>query len=1119
MARSARKTKTIPNSDAQLQLLYADDAISKYWSSSLFNTVYLRHDISDKHSCWKNDDDLDFQNFMNTLRNIAAEYKNREKELSNWSETETINNWVKHVLHALGWTNNCTGVQNPFLEETSFRYDNKTYRTDILIVDHPKEKQYVNQAKGDDKLKEARQSILMPVEVKYWQRLEEYRQGKKEEKGRTDNESDDIARTTTPNEQMIQYMDILKKNWGVLTDGARWRLFNAELSSEDAERYYEFNFSALFQAMTTEESELDSLEILAAAKYFYHFFSKFAFYPKNEAERPFVDEVLQYSKKYVNKVEEELKARFVKAMNIACNGLFKSSKVLGQTQDLAVLRNVAESTLFNILFIKSLESRNILPMSSTDYKKISISSIVDKIEKFDPEREDMLNFRELERAFRKGNGNSFLFNTEDTELHDRILRLTGVIHKGATAKDNFGFEIGGFRQSIFSNSEWDIFKTCKIGNLDWVRILFELGYAESESLNRKYQQIPYSYFTPRQLGSIYESFLEYKLDKANSNMIYEKKQWKEVELNSKKYKNSDLPTVRKGELFFTPDNMDRRASGSYYTPDNVVQFMVENCFSEVLQKLSANEILTLKVCDPAMGSGHFLVSALRCLARAYLQKSDSDDISQQQALAQVLHSCIFGVDLNPRAVKLAKMSLWLATASANRKLEDLSDQLKCGDSVSSTSTFDWKNSFTQVFEEGGFNFIVGNPPYFSLNSIENGQNEIKEKLQKRFPASFSGNSDIYFYFIALAPEILKRGGRLSFIVSRSFLEAKFASNLRAHLSLNTTVDHIIDFGNCFVFEDASISTAIINLTNEGKTESFKVYKYLQEEMPETINDKFFSLCESFEVNIDDPSQTWTKGFKSDQYECYRLGELAEIAKSMETGKNDVFTISASEAKKHNIERDLLFKIAKSGSILAFKNDDKERVLIWTYKIDIKKYPNALKYLSKFKDVLAERYDIKSRKANWWEPSNPRNAELFLSDRERMLVPYIAKNNRFYLDKDNHLNDGGDISGIFLNRDCEISGEYICAILNSKLLEDIHHSMAKLKAGGAYEYYNSVLEQLPIPKLQLELKSHKTIYNQIIQISKKAQDKGLSENDSKQLDKLVESAFELIKKKVSMKKSA
>lgn len=778
---SAKKTKISLNDDVQLQLLYGDDARFKYWESHLFNEVYLKRDLPEKQvDKWNSTEEVGFQHFMNVLRNLAAEYKGREKELSNWSETETINNWVKHVLDGLGWKNNCTGVQNPFLEETSFRYDSKTYRTDILIVDHPREKQYVNQATGDSKLVEARNSVIMPIEVKYWQRLEEFRQGRAEEKGRHDIESDDLERTATPNEQIVQYMGFLKKSWGILTDGAKWRLFNSELSSEDVNRYYEFNLYSLIQSINTEENEIDRNEVLEAAKYFYFFFSKDTFSPGETGEESFVGEVLRYSKKYVNKVEEDLKERFVKAMNIACNGLYRIAKATSQSQDLTAIRNVAESTLFNILFIKSLESRGTLPMSSTDYKKISLSNTIDKIERFDPEKEEMLNNRELERAFKKGNGNSFVYTPEGTELHERIVRLTMVINEGSSSKDQFGFEISGFKETVFSDDEWKIFKSCKISNRDWVKILFQLGYADSESLNRKYQQIPYSYFTPRQLGSIYESFLEFKLDRAATDMIFFKHQWQDSK-SVKKIKELDsLPRVSKGDLFFTPDNEDRKATGSYYTPDYIVQFIVAETVSPMLIGRSSSEILDLKICDPAMGSGHFLVSTLNYILKAYLnalvsEGHESREIPLAEVKREILKKCIYGIDLNPRAVKLAKMSLWLETSGINSKSSNLERNLVARNSLViaeeakkhkfNLSSESWlplslKDDFGSHLQSG-FDAIVGNPPYNASNGDSS-----EMMYSKLYPQE--KNLNTANLFVSVSKVLTKESGRIGLIIPKSY---------------------------------------------------------------------------------------------------------------------------------------------------------------------------------------------------------------------------------------------------------------------------------------------------------------------------------------------------------------
>lgn len=848
MAVAAKKSKKSLVAETQLKLLYGEDSITKYWSSSLFNTVYLRHDISEKHSLWNSEDDLNFQNFLNSLKNLAIEYKNQDKELSQWSETETINNWVKHVLHALGWTNNCNGVQNPFLEETSFRFDGKTYRTDILIVDHPKEKQYINQSKGDDKLIEARQAVIMPVEVKYWNRLEEYRQGKLEEKKKNDAESDDISKLTTPNEQTVQYMRILKKNWGILTDGSRWRLFNSDLSSEDAERFYEFNLNSLYNAICTEETEADSREVIEASKYFYHFFSKFAFYPTS-GEEPFVDEVLNYSRKYVNKVEEDLKDRFVKAMNIACNGFYKKYKKSLKDENLSVIRNVAESALFNLLFLKSLESRSILPMSSTDYKKISLTSIVDKIEKYDPEKDELLNRRELERAFKKGNGNSFSYKDDGNELHERIVRLTSVIHKGASKAENYGFEIVGFKESIFNDQEWNFFKNCSLSNSEWVGIIFELGYAESESMTRKYQQIPYAYFTPRQLGSIYESFLEFKLDIAKQDMVFVKKQWKPMSLNTPKVRIMDVPKVAKGDLFFTPDNEDRKATGSYYTPDFIVQFMVKQTLGPIVENKKSEEILNIKICDPAMGSGHFLVASLNYIQKSFLSASMNEPKSREVSLTElkgkVLENCIFGLDLNPRAVKLAKMSLWLESANINAKLNDLDENIINRNTLLTLEENEVIKNKKALIDEGhvpfsiktdfggrvekGFDAVVGNPPYNASNA------SLVEGIVEQIYGN-EGNSNTANLFIVKSKQIVNVEGRVGLIIPKSYYYSSTWESAR-NRDINQ-LESTVDVSEAF--PDVLLEQVIIilskNKSKEVKTFSVDKYEIIEEG---TINREVF----------------------------------------------------------------------------------------------------------------------------------------------------------------------------------------------------------------------------------------------------------------------------------------
>ena len=155
----------------------------KYWDSRLFNDVYLERDLPiQEKQIWESEENIGFQYLMNDLRNLSKEYGDEDQEQSSWSETETINKWIKPVLRALGWENKCTGLQKPYVEEASLTHGDIRYKPDIMIVDLPEDAKYIRKAKGIKKLQEAKQSVLVPVEAKYWNRLEEDRQGRIEEK-------------------------------------------------------------------------------------------------------------------------------------------------------------------------------------------------------------------------------------------------------------------------------------------------------------------------------------------------------------------------------------------------------------------------------------------------------------------------------------------------------------------------------------------------------------------------------------------------------------------------------------------------------------------------------------------------------------------------------------------------------------------------------------------------------------------------------------------------------------------------------------------------------------------------------------------------------------------------
>ncbi len=1084
-----------------------------YWESSLFSKVYLENDLKrDFSEKWESDfDDVvfdengdtvksGFYHFYNEFRNIAESLRGLSKK--KLKETDTITKIITPLLDALGWFDNCSNnVEEPFAAETPFTVNakpkNKSYRTDMILVDYPQEAGFINATNDIEKIKrEARQYCIAPLEAKYWNRiLEKEKSNIKEDSERANKKADDTNPSATFNEQILNYMDILHSKWGIITDGNIWRLLNKEISGEDPRRCFEFKLESLLtQESKIEAGDSDDTEFMENAKLFYLFFGKSS-YVRNEVGKVFLDEVLKESRKYIDSIEEDLKDRFISAMNYMCDGLLREAKKTGTItrptkEDLDLIRTVAESHLFNILFIKSCEAKGILPIKSPEYYKMSLTGIIDRISVFDPEKYtrktdmDYINMR-LTKSLK-----AHKFKPDGKSLYKNLVKLTEVIHDG-TKGSNFGFEIAGFQETVFSKEECAFAKKHSLDDIDMVRIFFELGYSKPEKgMQRDFQQIPYNYFTPRQLGSIYESFLEYKLDVAQEPMVYLKKckykQWiKLTSAISKKLKGHE-PVAQKGSPFFTPDNTDRKATGSYYTPDYIVQYLVKNTIGVLVKNKSSKDILKLKICDPAMGSGHFLIASLNYLTACYVNALEAEVSTDQipsklEAKREILDKCIFGIDINHRAVKLAKMSLWLESAHWGRKLERLDDQLVHANTV--TSETPWKEY--PGISSGGFSAVIGNPPYIG----EQGNKNIFDILK----TSHFGNEfyvpkmDIFYFFFHKAIQFLKEQGRLGFITTNYFPTTNSGQKLRKALYNCTEVKEIIDFGNLKIFDAAGGQHNMITIAErsyspkENSQTSITVFKSsgkcTELDFRQAINKEATNIFSSVKrreelfdgpekyIRIRDLGSGNLKDINSllDKLsENERLSKKFNVYQGIVTGANKVterllkdystltsekgdgiFVLSANELKNIKLtkdERSLIKPFYKNSSINQFHCDlsNQEHLIFipkeYEEKMLIKEYVGIYKHLSKFKTVIIDkRRKLKEREDKWFTP-NRGTAHPEIFEGPKIVAPQWAKENVF------GYNDGswyGASDCIFIvpkkdeNRAKEL--QYLSSILNSKLM--------------------------------------------------------------------------------------
>jgi hypothetical protein len=298
----------------------------------------------------------------------------------------------------------------------------------------------------------------------------------------------------------------------------------------------------------------------------------------------------------------------------------------------------------------------------------------------------------------------------------------------------------------------------------------------------------------------------------------------------------------------------RKKDGVFYTPKYITKYIIDNTLGRLcsdkkielnldddiaiyeylksdgklnekgknlFERLNSykNWLLTVTVCDPACGSGAFLNQALSYFMEEHkfiddlIAELTNTPLRLFDTELQILENNIFGVDINEESVEIAKLSLWLRTAQPGRKLSNLSNNIKCGNSliddpeVAGDKAFDWEKEFSTVFEKGGFDVVIGNPPY---GAKLDGKNWLKIKFSE---TSF-GTIDSYKYFVQLGIQCIRKQGVLGYIMPDSYLEKEYFKDLRILVSNTFEKIKNLKLGDG-VFDDVNLPTAIIILKNKG----------------------------------------------------------------------------------------------------------------------------------------------------------------------------------------------------------------------------------------------------------------------------------------------------------------
>lgn len=269
----------------------------------------------------------------------------------------------------------------------------------------------------------------------------------------------------------------------------------------------------------------------------------------------------------------------------------------------------------------------------------------------------------------------------------------------------------------------------------------------------------------------------------------------------------------------------RKSQGIYYTPKYIVDYLVKETLGEILKKTKPKELAKIKVLDPACGSGSFLTAAYDKILETLTKQNPQTSLF---AKFDILKENIFGVDLDAQAIEIAQLNLLLKVLSQKTKLPTLQHNITSGNSLVSGNAeklenyfgsnfreqraFNFEDEFKDAFEQGGFDVIIGNPPYVFARGGHFDE-KTKKYYYENFPlASYQLNT--YLLFIDRAFRLLKKGGYFGFIIPNTWLTIDTFSPLRKFLLEETSNLQIINIFDK-VFGEASVDTCLL-IFKKGK---------------------------------------------------------------------------------------------------------------------------------------------------------------------------------------------------------------------------------------------------------------------------------------------------------------
>jgi len=406
------------------------------------------------------------------------------------------------------------------------------------------------------------------------------------------------------------------------------------------------------------------------------------------------------------------------------------------------------------------------------------------------------------------------------------------------------------------------------------------------------------------------------------------------------------------------------------------------------------------------------------------------------------------------------------------------------------NAFDWQRAFPAIFARGGFDAVIGNPPYIRIQAMKEWAPTEVEFYKKKYVSASKGNYDIYVVFVEKGLGLLNPKGKLGFILPHKFFTAKYGEPLLDMLSRGKYIFDCIPFGDQQVFENATTYTCLLFLTRKGGNEFIPRQTVNLDEFIRTkgasVKESSISRALYVTWNVtSNPELDLKNKFKN--YPI-KLSNIAfRIFQGIITGSDQVFLLknlegnfyqSKTNGKTYEIECELMHPLCKgSVNIKRYYITDLEKSVLFPYKISehkatlfsriemINEFPLAWKYLNENRQLLESREHGKWKNSYWYSFS--RNQNLAEMEQTKILTPSIANHSSYTLDMADHYyfvgsgGGGGGGYGVTLFPNELMKYEYLLGLLNSKCLDFYLKLISSPFSGGYFAFNKQYIEQLPI----------------------------------------------------------